>query len=164
MTTPHYSEAFKQDALQKVYQRKGRTIPDIANDLNMKHCTLKGWVQQAKKQGGIAFLPIAKRPEDWPREARLLALQQSHGLSEEALSAWCRQQGLFAHHLSQWRTDFCLDPQAKHHDNTQEIRSLKQANQTLERELARKEKALAEAAALLILQKKFHTLWEDTAK
>jgi hypothetical protein len=31
----------------------------------------------------------------------------------------------------------------------------------LERELARKEKALAEAAALLVLKKKVEDLWED---
>ena len=34
----------------------------------------------------------------------------------------------------------------------------------LEKELQRKERALAEAAALLILQKKFRAFWEDEVK
>jgi transposase-like protein len=48
-------------------------------------------------------------------------------------------------------------------ENAQEIRELKQANMQLQRELNRKEKALAEAAALLVLQKKYRALFEDEA-
>jgi transposase len=123
MTAPRYSEAFKQAALEKVYQRQGLTILAIAESLNMKHCTLKGWLQQAKKQGNMIALPFTKRPADWTREARLLALHQSHGLSHEALSAWCRQQGIFAHHLSQCRTDFCLDTQSKQHARDTQLKT-----------------------------------------
>ena len=47
---------------------------------------------------------------------------------------------------------------------TREIRTLKDENEKLKRELVRKEKALAEAAALLILQKKFRAFWEDEVK
>jgi hypothetical protein len=44
----------------------------------------------------------AKRPEDWSLEERLVALHESHGLVDESLNAWCRERGLFAHHLAQW--------------------------------------------------------------
>ena len=46
----------------------------------------------------------------------------------------------------------------------QEIKQLKQAKKQLEKELLRKDRALAEAAALLVLQKKLHALWGDEAK
>lgn len=164
MNSSTYTEAFKQNALLKVYERKGRTIATVAKDLNLNISTLKGWMQHTKRQHPISSIPVAKRPDDWTLEARLLALQQSHGLSEEALSVWCREQGIFAHHLTQWRKDFCAVSPKKTSDSAEEIRTLKQANKTLERELTRKEKALAEAAALLILQKKFHALWEDEDK
>lgn len=44
------------------------------------------------------------------------------------------------------------------------MRGLKDENEQLKRELVRKEKALSEAAALLMLQKKFRALWEDEVK
>lgn len=163
MKRSSYTAEFKQNALDKVYQRKGRTIASIATDLNLNLTTLKSWMQQTKHQQNIPT-PAAKRPEDWTLEARLLALHQSHGLSEQALSAWCREQGIFTHHLSQWRKDFCGVSPTKNSDTAQEIRTLKHSNKQLERELIRKEKALAEAAALLILQKKFQALWEDEDK
>jgi hypothetical protein len=88
-----------------------------------------------------------------------VALQESHGLDAEALSAWCREHGLFAHHLTQWRDDFCRHSTVKSPpQSSQELRQLKTAHQKLQRELLRKDKALVEAAALLILQKKFQAL------
>jgi hypothetical protein len=45
-----------------------------------------------------------------------------------------------------------------------EVRKLKGELATLQRELNRKEKALSEAAALLVLQKKYQALWEDEDK
>jgi len=93
-----------------------------------------------------------------------VALHESHGLVDEALNAWCRERGLFAHHLAQWGADFCVVGRAgNRQENAQEIRELKQANMQLQRELNRKEKALAEAAALLVLQKKYRALFEDEA-
>lgn len=158
-----YSAVFKEQALRKVCQRDGRTIKVIASELNLPVTTLKGWLQAAKREQKMTTPQSPKRPEDWLVEARLLALQESHGLSENELHAWCRSRGIFAHHLSQWRADFCDQKRTETGSGLQEIRELKQANQKLERELARKEKALAEAAALLILQKKCHALWEDEA-
>ena len=103
-----------------------------------------------------------QRPQDWSAEEQLVALHETHGLSGEALHAWCREKGLFAHHLTGWKTAFCANGKAA--PGTREIRTLKDENEQLKRELARKEKALAEAAALLVLQKKFRALWEGEVK
>ncbi len=71
----------------------------------------------------------------------------------EVLNAWCRERGVFAHQLIQWKSDFCtVTRTASGRDDSLTLRSLKAENQRLERELNRKDKALAEAAALLILQ------------
>jgi transposase-like protein len=159
-----HSADFKEMVLKKVYERKEKSLQDIADEVNMSFGTLKGWVQHAKTQTLVEVLPTEKRPEDWTPSARLLALQQSHGLEGEALSAWCRQQGIFPHTLQQWRTAFCQPLAVHHSEDTQEIKQLKQAKKQLEKELLRKDRALAEAAALLVLQKKLHALWEDEAK
>lgn len=93
-----------------------------------------------------------------------MALHETHALDEEALQAWCRERGLFVHHLEAWRTAFCLDAKPIAPTDAREMRGLQQENDKLKRELERKEKALAEAAALLLLQKKFNALWEDEVK
>ena len=72
-------------------------------------------------------------------------------------------KGLFAHHLSSWKTAFCAETKAGT-SGARDLRELRDENGQLKREIVRKDKALAEAAALLILQKKFRALWEDEVK
>jgi transposase-like protein len=164
-TKQTYSVEFKEQALSKVFHRGSRTVVSVADELNMNVMTLKNWMKGAAASGQSDVSGHAKRPEDWSLEERLLALQQSHGLVDEALNAWCRERGLFAHHLSQWRADFCsVGGTGSRRENAQEVRELKHANVQLQRELNRKEKALAEAAALLVLQKKYRALFEGEAE
>lgn len=101
----------------------------------------------------------SKRPRDWTLEERLQMLLESHGLEEEARHAWCREKGVFPHHLEQWRQDFSQGQDAR--SERVERKALKEENKRLQRELRRKEKALAESAALLVLQKKFQAFWEE---
>jgi hypothetical protein len=101
----------------------------------------------------------SKRPQDWRPVERLAALQKTYGLIGEDLNSWCREQGVFVHHLEQWKTDFCSPGGSNEiREEASALRTLKADNQRLERELLRKDKALAEAAALLVLQKKFRAL------
>ncbi|MCY0389798.1 hypothetical protein OVY01_21900 [Robbsia sp. Bb-Pol-6] len=92
-------------------------------------------------------------------------MHESHGLVDAALNAWCWEHGLFAHHLAKWRADFCaVGAAGGRSESIQEMRDLKQANVQLQRELNRKEKAFAEAAALLVLQKKYRALFGGEAE
>ena len=160
-----YSDEFKEQALTKVYSRGNRSIQTIADELNLSVHTLKTWMKTTAHPDKNQPRSRAKRPQDWSPEERLQALQESHGLSDEALHAWCREHGVFAHQLKQWQTDFCANGAGlSSREDAQMIRSQKAEIQRLERELARKEKALAEAAALLILQKKYQALLGDEAK
>ncbi|MDX8380118.1 MAG: transposase [Gallionella sp.] len=116
-----------------------------------------------KTVGSLGVSPAKeKRPQDWTAEQQLIALHQTHGLSGEALQKWCREHGLFVHHLTRWKTAFCAD--AKAVSGRHEIRVLKDEVKQFKREIVRKDHALAEAAALLILQKKFRALWEEEVK
>lgn len=157
-----YSEAFIEQALIKVYSRSGRTVKSVAEELNVNFHTVKNWMKRKAVSTVSVSATKEKRPRDWNAEQQLVALHETHGLSGEPLHAWCRENGLFAHHLTSWKTAFCADGKAA--PGTREIRALKDENEKLKRELVRKEKALAEAAALLILQKKFRALCEDEAK
>lgn len=155
---PKYSQEFREQALQKVLQRGDKTIECIATELNINIFTLKHWLKTYRPE--IMSSPqVAKRPIDWTPEERLLALMSCHGLKEEAFSAFCRNQGLFPHHLETWKRDFINAPK----DSGQSDKSLREENKQLKKDLTRKERALAEAAALLVLQKKFQAFWEEKA-
>ena len=155
-----YSPEFKGQVLIKVNDRKGRTIPEVAAELNLAVGTLKGWMQDARR-AQHQVVPDHKRAADWTMAERLTALQETYLFDESKLAAWCRERGLFAHQLQQWRTDFCSpNPRAAQQEAQHEVRVLKHENQQLQKQLTRKEKALAETAALLVLQKKFQALWE----
>ena len=153
-----YSESFREQALLKVYGRGRDTVKMVAEELNMSCGTLKNWMKCDKKKLQSKAGQRSKRPSDWSLAERLELLKDSHGLGEEALSALCREKGVFRHHLERWQAEFLKPGQTV--DRSQ-LRELKETNKALTGELNRKEKALAEAAALLVLQKKFRGLWEE---
>jgi len=159
-----YPAAFVEQALVKAFNREGRSVTSVADDLGVNVHTLRYWM---KNRTGIDRSVPAKsaerRPQDWTSEEQLSALIETDCLTGEALQAWCRDKGIYAHHLASWKTAFCaVNKEAV--PNGRELRDLKDENVKLKRDVARKDKALAEAAALLILQKKFRALWEQEDK
>lgn len=105
-----------------------------------------------------------KNADAWSAEARFTILVETATLSEEALSAYCREKGLFVEQVKQWKAD-CIShmiekPQLSSKDKEQHKLDKKRIV-NLERELHRKEKALAEAAALLVLRKKLEAFYEE---
>ncbi len=93
-------------------------------------------------------------------EGRLAAVLEASKLSEEELGVWLRTQGLHGAQLDEWRAAMLAGLQsngAAARSTGTQARRVKE----LERELRRKDRALAEAAALLILQKKLHNLLGD---
>ncbi len=159
---PKYSEAFIEQAVVKLLTRGDRSVQSVASELNVNYHTAKYWIKRELLNKGAPAPIKERRPQDWSADEQLVALHETHGLVSDALHVWCRERGLFAHHLTSWRAGFCEATKAGL--GTRELRILKDENEQLKRDLVRKEKALSEAAALLILQKKFRTLWEDEVK
>lgn len=158
-----YTEAFIEQAVVKALSRDMRTIREAAQELDVNYHTLKRWIRRKSVNAIETSAVREKRPQDWTRAEQLEALCESHGMSGEALQAWCRQKGVFAHHLAASRTALCsASKEAVTH--ARDGRVFRGENERLKRELMRKDKALAEAAALSVLQKKFRALWEDEDK
>jgi transposase-like protein len=155
-----YSAGFKEQALVKVYNRgNNQSVQSVADELNINLTTLKTWMKQKEQDVNNPAPQKSKRPEDWNSEERFTALQKTYNLIGEDLNAWCRERGIFIHQLEQWKTDFCSqDDSVDKREEARILRTLKEEIQSLERNLLRKDKALAEAAALLVLQKKFRAL------
>jgi len=168
MTRNRHSLEFREQALGKVRQRGARSVQDIANDLNMPVGTLRKWIGHANQKDSVsapeAVLPLDLPAQSWSPAQRLLALNQTHTFSGEALHAWCREKGLFEHQLKAWHEAFCIATTGDSKEAKSALRELQVKHEVLQRELRRKEKALAEAAALLVLQKKFQALWEGEEK
>ena len=102
--------------------------------------------------------------ESWTPEEKFAVVLDSATLSEVELSAYCREKGLYPGQIKTWR-EACIrgnQPQDKHLRREASYQQHKRKINTLERELNRKEKALAELAALLVLRKKYDALWEGT--
>lgn len=153
-----YSPEFREQAVQKTLNRGDQTIEEIADKLSVNCYTLKNWLKEYRPKPMPPKLN-AKCPADWTSEEKLHALMASYGLKDEELNSFCRQQGLFTHHLSSWKNDFThkhLPPNPPKSDKV-----LRDEINQLNKELSRKDKALAEAAALLILQKKFQAFWAE---
>jgi transposase-like protein len=157
-----YSKSFIEQALVKALSRGDRTIMSVAANLNVNHHTLRYWMKNKTVTERSVSATKEKRPQDWTVEEQLVALHETHSLTGDALQAWCRERGVFAHHLTSWKAAFCTTGKGVE-PGLREVRTLKDENVKLKRELVRKDRALAEAAALLILQKKFRALWEDEA-
>jgi transposase-like protein len=163
--TPHSPE-FKEQALRKLRERGNRTQQSVATELNISLATLKGWLQASAVTAmgfphGTNPLPGDLPAAAWSASERLQALNESHALVGEALHAWCREKGLYAHQLQTWREAFCAGTEPTTRESRGALRELQSKHDLLERQLLRKDKALAEAAALLVLQKKFQALWAD---
>ena len=167
----HHSPEFKEQALLKARDRGTRSVISIAGELNMSAGTLRKWLQSAsKKTGTTAYrVPAATAALDSPASAwspaqRLMALQQSYALDDLARSGWCRERGVFEHQLVQWHQEFCTPAVPAAREAIGAFRELQRQHEQLQRELRRKEKALAEVAALLVLQKNFQALLEGADK
>ncbi len=159
--TTRYTKAFKAQAVEKVLQRGHKTINSIADELNVNHYTLKNWLRPYYQRASMSKIPANKRPQDGGPDERFQLLMESSAFEGEALNAFCRQKGIFTHHLEAWKKAFLLPQQSV--IKTASDKVLRDQVKQLTKELNRKEKALAETAALLVLQKKFNAFWEEKA-
>ncbi len=101
-----------------------------------------------------------KTPRQWTPEQKLQAVIACGSMDEEQASAWCRERGIFPHHVELWKKEFARSSPKPASENKARIKQLTDENKSLRKQLRRKEKALAEAAALLVLKKKVDQLWE----
>ena len=101
-----------------------------------------------------------KRPQDWSLEEKLNLIIKADGLSEEAISELCRTVGAFPHHIKEWKQQIIKGTDVSKSTKKQvSITALRNEIKQLNKDLNRKNKALAETAALLVLQKKVQEIW-----
>ncbi len=163
-----FTTSFKIQAVEKALSRNENiTLTEIANSLSIGSSTLGKWIVKAKNQefetlsqDELASMSNDKRPQDWSIEDRLSMVIECASLTEEALNNHCRKQGVYPHHINQWKQNFINGSSTKKKAvSPSEVKVLKNEVKVLKQELNRKDRALAETAALLVLKKKVHEIW-----
>lgn len=128
----------------------------VSREIGVSVATLERWRAQALAEPGDMT-----GVQRWTPAARLEAVIATAAMDEATRSAWCREHGLYAADLEAWRRDAIAglgDPRAS---SATEARQDRRRVKELERELHRKDKALAETAALLVLAKKLSAVFRE---
>ena len=129
-----FSQKFKEQSVDKALSRNtNETVKNIAESLGIGHKTLQKWVRLAKdnKLGKPVPMSKEKSPQDWSKSQRLDAINQCYSMNEEQVSFYCRQNGIYPHHLEEWKSDFLSGKQASEAVSRQEQKKLKQENKAL---------------------------------
>lgn len=100
-----------------------------------------------------------KNSEQWLAEARLAVIVETATLSETDIAEYCRKKELYPAQIAQWKQAFLQAPSG---DDKAALKQSQKENKQLKKELLRKEKALAEAAAILVLRKKLRDDYGET--
>lgn len=156
-----YSEERKSAVVKKLLPPLNRSVAAVAREEGITDVTLYHWRKQAMNRGEA--VPGNKAvAEDWPAEARLAVVVATATLSAVEVATYCREKGLYGEQVAAWR-QACLDGQVsskqRREEEREQARADKKRIKELERELRRKDKALAETAALLVLRKNMNALW-----
>lgn len=122
------------------------------------------WRNELVESGLLSTEPLLENTTDYSAEQRFFIVIETATMSERELAEYCRSKGLFVDDVKAWRAlsikaQSTTSASISHKENKQ-LREERRKVKALEKELARKEKALAETAALLVLREKFNALWE----
>jgi transposase-like protein len=156
-----YSEEFKASLIARMLPPNNVPVPQLVRETGIPKDTLYTWRSKHRKAQGSAALAPATGG-GLRSEEKFTVVIETAGLNEVELGEYCRRKGLYPQQIQAWRNTCkqAHDPAGAKTDREQLRRQTKAIKQ-LQAELRRKEKALAEAAALLVLQKKVQALWED---
>lgn len=162
-----YSESFRRKMVQRMLLPGAPSAVEIARDVGVNHSTLSRWLREACASSTFDGVPKDKkkprrprRPEDWNHNDRLRVVLEAGRLSGDELGAFLRREGLHEETLAIWRDEALSALSSSRGIGEQSTKDRKRV-EALERQLARKERELDAANALLDLSKKVRALWGD---
>ncbi len=158
-----YSIEFKEAAVQKMMPPNAIPVQAVKRETGVSDVTLYKWRNEYRNKG-IAVPGRDINPESWGAKDKLAVVIETAALNESERSEYCRKKGLYPEQVQRWR-----EAALKGYDRDEQIQHQQASNRKedkrkikkLEAELRRKEKALAETAALLVLRKKAQAIWGE---
>ena len=158
-----YGQAFRDRIVARLLPPENAAIDVVSREVGVSMGTLERWRAQAlAAPGELTSSPgELTSSQRWTPAARLEAVIATAAMDEAARSAWCREQGLYPAELEAWKRDAIAGLGEPRAASAVEARQDRLRVKELERELHRKDKALAETAALLVLAKKLGAVFRD---
>lgn len=160
---PQYSEGFRERAMQMMMAPNAVSVAQVSRDTGVSEQTLYNWRNRLRHEGK-AVPADSSNPARWNGENKLAVVIETAALNEEELAEYCRRKGLYAEQIIRWREAAIAGAQELRPlcvDERRELQQERKKTRKLEKELRRKDRALAETAALLVLQKKARAIWGD---
>lgn len=161
MSYQRHSSQFKEKILNKLSD-SGLSVRKFAEQEGINLSTLYSW----QKQFNVSGFSVSKvsSSDKYSSEEKFAVVLETSALSEVELSEYCRAKGLYPEQVKAWK-QACIAGNTvssnKRAKQTSEQKADKKRIKALERELRRKDKALAESAALLVLGKKYDAYWKE---
>ena len=156
----NYSTGFKNSVLKKVLPPENRSISEVSKETGVNAQTIRNWLKVIKDDNLLKsdseISPESRNPSE-----KMTLLLEGRSIEPEKLGEWLRKNGLHTEHLTLWEQELRDKISDKDKQEKRQHNELKKKYKVLEKELLRKEKALAEMAALLVLKKKLDNLWGD---
>ena len=138
-------------------------VREVSRETGVSDVTLYKWRTDYRNKG-IAVPGDNINPEKWGAQDKLAVVIETAAFNESELSEYCRKKGLYPEQVERWREAALKGYQRDEQIQQQQVSSRKEDKRKikkLESELRRKEKALAETAALLVLSKKSRAIWGE---
>ena len=156
-----YSEEFKEAVIKKMMPPVPMSVSQLCRETGVSDVTLYKWKKDYRNRG-VAVPADTKKPKTWTAEDKLAVVIETVSFNEVQLSEYCRRKGLYQEQIEQWKSAALSGFQQSRQRKQEKLRIRREDKKTikdLERELKRKDKALAETAALLVLSKKCEAIW-----
>jgi len=159
-TSQHFSREFKDAIVKKLLSRGNQTVADFCDENNLKLSTVTRWQANC---ANVLDMKSKKDKSKYSAEKILKIISETYSLNEEDLGIYLRKNGLHSSQVGEWRSSFLTSVnQPKVNLNKKDERDVKIKD--LEKNLRKKDAALAEVSALLILQKKANLLWPSPSE
>lgn len=155
-----YSAQFRNNVLRKLLPPQSKTVGDVAAEFGISTATIYGW-KSRMNDGTLQVDDGAQGARHRQLAEKFSLLLESRGLAEEELGEWLRGNGLHSEHLSIWEQEVREAMTKGEQQAREELRAAKKQIRAQEKEILRKDKALAELAAIVTLQKKTAVLLQD---
>jgi transposase len=152
-----FSDEQKRMWVKKFLTRGSKSIDVFCRENAMSATALYRWVSIYGRSDDMKT--VARSPQNWTPQEKFKTVMDFDALEPEEQGAFLRREGVHADHIEMWREKMQKSLEPESADKKSERGEMIYRILDLEKELARKEKALAEAAALLILKKKANALF-----
>jgi len=158
-----YTKEFREKAIARMMPPNNETVKSISDDLGVSAQSLYKWRQKARIEGN-ATPGNGQTSARWSSEDKFLIVLETYAMNQVELAEYCRKKGLYKEQIDAWRIS-CVGANTGELNQSkklsQELKDEKKRSSEIEKDLRKKERALAEAAALLLLRKKARAIWGD---